>query len=82
MHWYSEIMNSVSDWMMYYPSSGSCYMGGGSDMPERPHSRKKTVEEGTVEVKKGEQVKESVQAGDGLAFSKESNNLKEDDPKK
>ncbi len=51
-------------------------------MPERPHSRKKTVEEGTVEVKKGEQVKESVQAGDGLAFSKESNNLKEDDPKK
>ena len=36
----------------------------------------------SVEVKKGEQVKESVQAGNGLAFSKESNNLKEDDPKK
>lgn len=49
-------------------------------MPERPHSRKKTVEEGTVEVKKGEKVKDSIQAGEGLAFSKEkeSKTQKED----
>ena len=40
-------------------------------MPERPHSRKKTIEEGTAEVKKGEQVENAVQAGEGLAFSKE-----------
>ena len=40
-------------------------------MPERPHSRKKTIKEGTAEVKKGEQIKESVQAGQGLAVSKE-----------
>ena len=40
-------------------------------MPERPHSRKKTIAEGTAEVKKGEQISESVQAGEGLAFSKE-----------
>ena len=47
-------------------------------MPERPHSRKKKVEEGTAEVKKGEQVKDSVQAGEGLAFSEEE---KKDDKK-
>ena len=40
-------------------------------MPERPHSRKKTVAEGTAEIKKGEQIQNSVQAGEGLAFSKE-----------
>ena len=40
-------------------------------MPERPHSRKKTVEEGTAQVKPGDPVKDSVQAGEGLAFSKE-----------
>ena len=40
-------------------------------MAERPHSRKKTIAEGTAEVKKGEQIKDSVQAGEGLAFSKE-----------
>ena len=38
---------------------------------ERPHSRKKTVAEGTAEVKKGEQVTDSVQAGEGLALSEE-----------
>ena len=47
-------------------------------MPERPHSRKKTVAEGSAEVKKGEQIRDSVQAGDGLAFSEE----KHDDEKK
>ena len=41
------------------------------NMPERPHSRKKTIVEGTAEVKKGEQISGSVQAGEGLAFSKE-----------
>lgn len=40
-------------------------------MPERPHSRKKTIAEGTAEVKKGEQISDSVQAGEGLAFSEE-----------
>ena len=40
-------------------------------MVERPHSRKKKIEEGTAEVKKGEQIKNSVQAGEGLAFTKE-----------
>ena len=40
-------------------------------MPERPHSRKKTIAEGTAEVKKGEQIKDSVQAGEGLAFLSE-----------
>ena len=30
---------------------------------ERPHSRKKTVAEGTAEVKKGEKVENSVRAG-------------------
>ena len=44
---------------------------------ERPHSRKKTVAEGTAEVKKGEQVKDSVQAGEGLAFSKEEDEKEE-----
>ena len=46
-------------------------------MPERPHSRKKTITEGTAEVKKGEQVTDSVQAGEGLAFSKEKDNSEE-----
>ena len=46
-------------------------------MAERPHSRKKTIEEGTAEVKKGEQIQESVQAGEGLAFSKEKDNKEE-----
>ena len=41
-------------------------------MPERPHSRKKKIEEGTAEIKKGEQISDSVQAGEGLAFSKET----------
>ena len=40
-------------------------------MPDRPHSRKKTIDEGTAEVKKGERIEGSVQAGEGLAFSKE-----------
>ncbi len=30
---------------------------------ERPHSRKKTIAEGTATVKKGEKVENSVQAG-------------------
>ena len=47
-------------------------------MPERPHSRKKKIEEGTAEVKKGEEVKDSVQAGEGLAFSKEKDENEED----
>jgi hypothetical protein len=47
-------------------------------MPERPHSRKKTIAEGTAEVKKGQQVKDSVQAGEGLAFSKEQSDKEED----
>ena len=34
---------------------------------ERPHSRKKTIIEGTAEVKKGEKIEESVQAGEGGA---------------
>ena len=46
-------------------------------MPERPHSRKKKVEEGTAEVKKGEQIQDSVQAGEGLAFSKEKDEEEE-----
>ena len=46
-------------------------------MPERPHSRKKTIKEGTAEVKKGEQIKESVQAGQGLAVSKEKDEKEE-----
>ena len=50
-------------------------------MPERPHSRKKKIAEGTAEVKKGEQVKDSIQAGDGLAFSKEDKESKKVDPK-
>ena len=44
---------------------------------ERPHSRKKTVAEGTAEVKKGEQVTDSVQAGEGLAFSKREDEKEE-----
>lgn len=47
-------------------------------MPERPHSRKKTIEEGTAEVKKGEIVKDSIQAGEGLAFSKEKEKKEEE----
>ena len=47
-------------------------------MPERPHSRKKTIEEGTAQVKKGEQIKDSVQAGEGLAFSKEKEEKEEE----
>ncbi len=46
-------------------------------MQERPHSRKKTIKEGTAEVKKGEQVKDSVQAGKGLAFSKDKDEKEE-----
>ena len=46
-------------------------------MPERPHSRKKKIEDGTAEVKKGEQIKDSVQAGEGLAFSKDNENDEE-----
>jgi len=46
-------------------------------MPERPHSRKKTIAEGTAEVKKGEKVQDSVQAGEGLAFSKEKDDKAE-----
>lgn len=47
-------------------------------MPERPHSRKKTIENGTAEVKKGEQIADSVQAGEGLAFSKEQKKKEEE----
>ena len=47
-------------------------------MADRPHSRKKTIAEGTAEVKKGEQITESVQAGEGLAFSKEKEEEKEE----
>ena len=50
-------------------------------MPERPHSRKKTIEEGTAEIKKGEQVKDSVQAGEGLAFSKDDDEKEEEKEK-
>ena len=50
-------------------------------MPERPHSRKKTIEEGTAEVKKGEQIENSVQAGEGLAFSKEKIDTEEEEKK-
>lgn len=50
-------------------------------MPERPHSRKKKIEEGTAEVKKGEQIKDSVQAGEGLAFSGEKDEKKEEKEK-
>lgn len=50
-------------------------------MPERPHSRKKKIEEGTAEVKKGEQIKDSVRAGEGLAFSAEKEEKKEDTEK-
>ncbi len=39
-------------------------------MPERPHSRKKTIEEGTAEIKKGERISDSVRAGDGAPFAK------------
>ena len=46
-------------------------------MPERPHSRKKTIESGTAEVKKGEKIKDSVQAGEGLAFSREKSDKEE-----
>ena len=49
-------------------------------MPERPHSRKKTIEEGAAEIKKGEQVADSVQAGEGLAFS-EGTDEKEEEKK-
>ena len=45
---------------------------------ERPHSRKKTVQEGTAEVKKGEVVKDGVQAGEGLPFSEEKEDGKEE----
>ena len=48
-------------------------------MPDRPHSRKKTIEEGTAEVKKGEKIADSVQAGDGLAFSNEKDKKEEDE---
>ena len=47
-------------------------------MPERPHSRKKTIEEGTAQIKKGEQIQNSVQAGEGLAFSKEKDENEEE----
>ena len=50
-------------------------------MPERPHSRKKTVAEGTAEVKKGEQIQDSVQAGEGLAFSEEKRDEKMEENK-
>ena len=49
-------------------------------MADRPHSRKKTIEEGTAQVKKGERVENSVQAGEGLAFTKE--NPKKEEEKK
>ena len=44
---------------------------------ERPHSRKKTIAEGTAEVKKGEEIRDGVQAGEGLAFSEEKDDGKE-----
>lgn len=47
-------------------------------MAERPHSRKKTIAEGTAEVKKGTIVSNSVQAGEGLAMSKEQEEKKEE----
>ena len=47
-------------------------------MADRPHSRKKTVAEGTAEVKKGDRIEDSVQAGEGLAFSEEKDDKKED----
>ena len=49
-------------------------------MPERPHSRKKKIVEGVAEVKKGEKIENSVQAGDGLPFSpKEEKQEEEED---
>lgn len=51
-------------------------------MPERPHSRKKTVAEGTAEVKKGEMVQGSAQAGEGLACSEEKPAKKENNESK
>ena len=51
-------------------------------MPERPHSRKKTIAEGTAEVKKGTIVSNSVQAGKGLAMSKEQEEKREKEEKK
>ena len=47
-------------------------------MPERPHSRKKKIEEGTAEVRKGEQIEDSVQAGEGLAFSEKKDDEEEE----
>ena len=41
-------------------------------MPERPHSRKKKIVEGVAVVKKGEEIENSVQAGEGLPFSPSS----------
>jgi len=50
-------------------------------MPERPHSRKKKIEEGTAEVKKGGQISNSVQAGEGMPFSNEAGKSEEDKEK-
>ena len=47
-------------------------------MAERPHSRKKKIEEGTAQVKKGERAANCIQAGEGLAFSKEKDEKKEE----
>ena len=46
-------------------------------MPERPHSRKKTIVEGTAEVKKGEQIEDSVQASDGEAIGAQAEEQEE-----
>ena len=65
LSWHTEIVRTDID------QNGSGPIIRRDNMPERPHSRKKTIAEGTTEVKKGEQIKDSVQAGEGLAFSKE-----------
>ncbi len=45
---------------------------------ERPHSRKKKVVEGVAEVKKGEKLEDSVQAGEGGAPVAAGEEKKED----
>lgn len=44
---------------------------------ERPHSRKKKIAEGTAEVKKGELVEDSVQAGNQEASDGQSEQAQE-----
>lgn len=46
-------------------------------MPERPHSRKVKIEEGTAEVKKGEKIQTQVHASDRQPEDREESGEKD-----